>query len=726
MFAKSSLFPRLQLPSGDGPILPLHNPKSPVRKKPSEYDLSELSPRPDDQLLAPETMNSRKRPPYGSRSPSPSTGFSDRSSNPGSASKSKSNARILFAGPPPPIATSRVLYRDEEEKDTSAFSNRNLGSSSLARSISSVLFDRGSSPGHTGDRDYEYKPDTIWLSLQRRERALQKELQHLLDAQSAGLTASLEPSPHRPQSSSTPGFAPSVSSDAGGSSTSITPTGTLPPDSAFITTAASSSSSTPRRVTSTASSSSRTPTGDLLPVRQPRPKPPSLRAARTGLTRAMVLLADLKAEEDATLAAALGARKQALAQLRRLAAKRAGIARELRALEGADGEEEERGQPLGRELRELVAEREAVGGEIAALEERLAELRRRKRWLDGRVEEVRNEREAELSGYQGALREVEGRIGGLLRRPGVRPLDVDSFSHLLRGQGNGNGGEDLGGALRQSIGGVEFLRLRPERRTVEMAREWWEGEVALLERRKAEVDRERAALEEGVEVWKGAVKLVSEFEAGLRREMRGGGDAMQMHQDKGKAREGDFTTRTAPPAPEQAMYAQLDKMGAVITGLEERLHVAEEKGWNLLVCAIGAELEAFRQAESLLREALRAAGVDDGGTSNGGDDDEGESTPHLGRSASLRDVGPLSNGLATEAGPWMDGDLADPHKQGEEDKAAESDNEVPADLLVAAAAEENGLASPALSRENSENEVPIEFLTEHRLDEGYPSLGAMS
>ncbi len=32
-----------------------------------------------------------------------------------------------------------------------------------------------------------------------------------------------------------------------------------------------------------------------------------------------------------------------------------------------------------------------------------------------------------------------------------------------------------------SVGGEEFLRMRPERRTVEMAREWWESEVTLLE-----------------------------------------------------------------------------------------------------------------------------------------------------------------------------------------------------------------------------------------------------
>ena len=267
----------------------------------------------------------------------------------------------------------------------------------------------------------------------------------------------------------------------------------------------------------------------------------------------------------------------------------------------------------------------------------------------------------------------------------------------------------------ESPGGVEFLRLRPERRTAEMAREWWEGEVTILERRKAEVDKERAALEEGVEVWKGAVKLVSEFEADLRKEMKGGG-GVEHSNAKGKGKMGE---PGSPPALEQAMYAQLDKMRAVMAGLEERLHVVEENGWNLLICAIGAELEAFRQAESMLREALRAAGFDIGDI--GGDDGErGGSTPHLGRSTSLRD----SSQRLDEAEPTGGGKLVDLHDEPEDDREPESDNEVPPDLLISAA-EEHEPAGPGLSREDS-NEIPAEFLREHTLDGEDPGLGVMA
>ncbi|KAK4154001.1 hypothetical protein C8A00DRAFT_33255 [Chaetomidium leptoderma] len=709
MSTKPSFFPRLGLSRGDGPILPLHSRMSPpIRKKPSEYDLSDLSPRSDHAILSPEPMNDHKARYSPRRSPSPPARYSDRASHAGSASKSRPPQRILFAGPPPPIAASQMFYRDEEDRDTSP-SPQGLEASSFARNINSVLFDRNSSsPNRTRHRDYDHhKPDATWLNLQRRERSLQQDLQHLLDAQSTGLAATLHSGGPPPSSTPSEAAASAAASDAG--TRSITPTGTA----ASTTTTAYSDSSptrrrrvafndTPRNTTTTTTSS-----GTLVPVRQPRTKPLGLRAARTGLARTMALLADLKAEEDAQLTSALGARKQALAQLRRWTARRAGIAEELGGLE-ADGDE-----PLGRELRDLETEREVVGGEIVELEARLVGLRRRRKWLDGRVDEVRNRREAGLSGYRGALREVEGRISGLLTRPVIKPLDGEFFSASMGVEGGDQG--DEAGVVRESPGGVEFLRLRPERRTAEMAREWWEAEVVILERRKVDVDKERAALEEGVEVWKGAVKLVSEFEAGLRSEMKGGGETGETSNGKGKEREGGSTS---PPTPEQSMYAQLDKMAAVMEGLAERQHVAEEKGWNLLICAIGAELEAFRQAQEMLREALRAAGFDLGPDDHG---KQGDSTPYLGRSTSLGD----SSRRLDKAEPSGGGRLVDLQEGPDEDRELESDNEVPPDLLVAAE-EEPDLASPTLSREDSENEVPIEFLREHSHDGEYPGFGVMT
>ena len=45
-------------------------------------------------------------------------------------------------------------------------------------------------------------------------------------------------------------------------------------------------------------------------------------------------------------------------------------------------------------------------------------------------------------------------------------------------------------------------------------------------------------------------------------------------------------------------------MGTIVRDLEGKAREAEEKRWNLLICAIGAELEAFREGEGLLRGVM--------------------------------------------------------------------------------------------------------------------------
>lgn len=410
-----------------------------------------------------------------------------------------------------------------------------------------------------------------------------------------------------------------------------------------------------------------------MPVRQPRAKLVGLRGARAGLARSISLLASLKDEEDASLAAALAARRQALAQLRRLSAHRDRVAGELLMLE-SDAEE-----PLARELRELSDEHRDVCIELQDVEERLRALTRRKRQLEGRMEDVRNRREAGLSGYRGALREVEDQLADNLRRPPVRPLDERAFGTRSGGERGAGGDEDV--AEMVSPGGAEFLRLRPDRRTIDMAREWWEREVEVLDRRKAEVDKEREALEEGAEVWRAAMKLVSDFEAELRAQMK--------------------AASASNDTQEEMLHKQVEKTAEVIKDLEQRLHLVEDKGWNLLICAIGAELEAFKEAEQMLHEAL--------GLPTEQEPDLGEPTPRL---------------SPTRAnGQGEDGHLVDIYS----DKAAESDNEVPADLLVSHDEEiqeptrepedRSRRGDGSTGHEDSENEIPPEFLVEHHREE---------
>jgi hypothetical protein len=126
-----------------------------------------------------------------------------------------------------------------------------------------------------------------------------------------------------------------------------------------------------------------------------------------------------------------------------------------------------------------------------------------------------------------------------------------------------------------------FTALPPARRTLGLASEWWNKERATLIDRKSAAKDEKRALEEGAEVWTSTIEIVTAFEEDLRQQM-----AANTAQDNAGLRE------------------QVGKMGDVIEKLERNLGVAESKHWNLLVCAIGAELEAFKEGEGILRGAL--------------------------------------------------------------------------------------------------------------------------
>lgn len=571
-----SYLPQLSLSRNDKPsILPLHK-ASRFHTEPSEYDLDELSPRADDNLLPSDfyDRDSPTHPEFDSTSrPSnrkPTGAFNRRPSNAssaGSASKVRAHDReppLLFHGPPPPIAVSRVLYRDEEQRHNQRYYNdndegdRGLAASWLpstaARAISSVIWDvrtgdSRSGGQNRGERAVTFDRSSVWRALARRQRAIVADVQHFLQVQEDVLTGGGDGVNASDSRSATP-TTPVISSRYPGRSVSF-----LEP------------------VTRSG------PGGEIIPVRQPRMKKLGISGARMGISRSLAELANIKAEEDASLTAALSARKQALTKLRKLATRQNGIAEELHALETDDEE------PLKRELEDLDNEHIGVCTEIRDLEKRLAALKSRRRHLEGQMDDVKNRREAGLSGYKNALKEVDNTVKGFLARPPVKPLDLMALTD--------NTQDDI--EQPPSPGGVEFMHLRPERRTIDMAREWWEAEISILEIRQAQVCTERTALVEGGEIWEEVANIVLDFEADLRKQM-----TESNTDEKGKDRQ---------PTVAETLKRQHDNIDGVVACLDERLRVAEEKGWNLLIAAIGAELMAFKEAARVNREMMEAAGV---------------------------------------------------------------------------------------------------------------------
>ncbi|KAJ2905803.1 hypothetical protein MKZ38_004264 [Zalerion maritima] len=709
MARSSSFLPRMAFhrERDEGPTLPRHY-------TPSEYSLRDLSPKPDDAFLDDyhdddDDMNS---PPKAARSlpqRSPSPPMSTASSKGSSSKTGKKKTRFLFAGPPPPIASSTFGLRQDPElavgggarpasprrSSGGIASSRPALASRLLGSVTSV--GRRDNGGDARPRESETEP--MWRTLVRREKGIHDDIQVFLDAQEIGLGPG----------SAGGGDDGTSSLGYGGGSTgtptegSRTPTTSDPNPGGNTRRTGNAMTSSILEATTTHVS----PQGTVVPVRQPRRKPPGLKAARTGITRAITALANIKMEEDALVSNAVAQRKKALATVSKLHTQHSNIVSELATLE--DDEEE----PLAKEIKELSEENGSVGKEIRELEERLKGLRQRKRFLDGKVEEVRNRREAGLSGYKGALREVEGEVERLVRRPPVRPLSLAVI------------GEDVINETDEMPGGDEFMRLRPERRTLDMAKDWWTAEVELLERRKEKIDVERIALEDGKEVWNDVMKLVSDFEAGLRAEVNGSVSALlptstaSTSNGKGKGRQ---------MSPDEAMLrVQLDKMEPVLRNLQVRLVLAEEKSWTLLICAIGAELEAFRKGKGMIRGLLRGMGFDVA---------EDEVLQAKGDGEEM----PRGNGSLVDYS-----DDARPESEHE----LQSDNEVPADLLASAQHEQRDANSTTEntvvgeeeeeeeeeegedanhaptrsillhedSSTSSENEIPPEFLAEYHPDE---------
>jgi len=294
----------------------------------------------------------------------------------------------------------------------------------------------------------------------------------------------------------------------------------------------------------------------VVPVRQPRRKKIGLKNARKGILTAMEELLAVKEHEGLVVDEEIKTVESLLSQVNMWEKKISSFEQEMRRI--SDGTE-------GREIGELKTERAAVETEIRELEERLMNLRARQRHLSRRIEEVGNRTESEMSSFLEGRRGVESEVNEFLRRPPVLEVTIAVMTRRADGVGEGEG----------------FLSLPPKRRTLEMAKDWLSSILATLSTHREATEKEKDALEQGAATWNDTISLVMTFEEDLRAQMSG-----------------------AQQLAIQDLKQQLTRMGNIVRDLEGKAREAEEKRWNLLICAIGAELEAFREGESLLRGVM--------------------------------------------------------------------------------------------------------------------------
>ncbi|KAJ8106156.1 hypothetical protein ONZ43_g7157 [Nemania bipapillata] len=564
---------------------------SPPSRAVDELDLAELSPRPEDALLAhgvPEHTAHNSSPSIVRNGGDPSMAYLQ---NKGDSARAQASVTFRDQEPPSPGAGRGAIHNYRPEKRAShrqhqqqhqqrqqrqqhqhttkppeiwrpsfvtesdpPYAEMHAGTAGPQLSFFGSMF--MARPTYT-ERTPPTNVDRSFKLIERRERQMQQELQQLLDAQDYALEKHL--------ASTTPDDERGQEQEQGQGQ------------------GQGREQAAPRSWTRVSDA----PGGHVVPVRQPKKRQLSKKEARLGIARCMSLLSDLKNEEEAYIATALAERKAALSKLRNLTTKRNSIVAGMNAIESDSG------QPLRNEIEKMEHQHRAICDDILKLEERLHGLKRTKNRLEGRIAEARSARDSELSGYKGALNECDKRIDDMMTYPGVSVLEVEGL--MVQDA-------DLRALAGQHISGFEFLSLRPERRTLPMAKDWWEGEVQVLELRKVAVDKERAALEEGTQLWQNMLSRLEEHDQHLKSTF----DAMSAYaamQPQLQRRRQEQTSSSTNLG--EILKGQYTKCTETAHELEELYVYAETQGWKLLVTALGAEINYFQSLKAQLGDTLR-------------------------------------------------------------------------------------------------------------------------
>lgn len=383
--------------------------------------------------------------------------------------------------------------------------------------------------------------------LLREEEHLQRNLQALIDAQSEGLLS---------------GVVGQASKDE--DEKDIPVTGSRTPSSASM-------SIPPNDHGRYHAAGSRITT----PIRQPTRRKIGLHGARRGIARAISDLAVLKAEERRLLEGELGEKSSELSTVQALAQKRAGLEGQIRRIE--------EGEDMSRKISEMQQEEKVLDIEIKELETRLWEMKARHRRMVDEIQSLDNRVQSQLSSYKAALEIAEKETRAFLKRPPARIMGK------------------IGKEEPSGIWG-----LPADRRTLDMAEEHFRDEEQALKERSKAAETERRALEEGGVVWKDVVCEVDELERVLRAEMHLLPSPQLQERDRN---DGDGGGGLDNESAEDGMRSVLRQMQRAKSRLESQLDVVEGRGWKLLVCCIGAELEAVIEGYDVLNSALHPRAI---------------------------------------------------------------------------------------------------------------------
>lgn len=298
-----------------------------------------------------------------------------------------------------------------------------------------------------------------------------------------------------------------------------------------------------------------------VPIRQPPKKRISLRGARRGLSRSMYDFVALKQEEGRIVDLQIREREGALDRVESFTTKQGALQSQIASITSESG---------AQSATSLRTEANELDVEIRVLENKLFEMKARHRHLIDQAQQLESSVQSKLSSYNASLDLIDKDIKRFLARPPIlQPSSTSTHSST----------DD--GTIPQS-----FYSLNPKRRTLDMASEQWRDEREALKRRKEAIQHEQHALEEGGKTWREVVTEIQTFERHLKSQMQSLSldSISQLDRDEG-------------------MTKVLSSMDQTVQLLERRLHEAEAKDWKLLLCCIGAELEAFQEGREILLDA---------------------------------------------------------------------------------------------------------------------------
>ena len=288
---------------------------------------------------------------------------------------------------------------------------------------------------------------------------------------------------------------------------------------------------------------------------QPVRRKPGLRSARKGIHNSILALSAVKDEELYGLGDDVREKDQTLEQIDEWEKKRRGLQEAQTSVES--NEDTVRVQRLQQEA-------DALQQEINAVELQLLDMRTRRRKITRKVAAIDNSVQAKMASYTSSLRMLEEDVQKFLF---VSPTETSTR------------------AMSQD-GKASMWQLPPKRRTLDMARQQWTEEREIVVRQCESVEHEKAALNEGAALWKDVVSQLTNFERRLRMEMT------------------KQSAASSDSGASDGLREVFDHMQSLTETLETKLELAKGRSWNLLIAAIGAELDALKQGRQLLENVL--------------------------------------------------------------------------------------------------------------------------